>query len=84
MIISEVNKVNGERKEVIPPDDVEVESIDMQENIYRKYEQSNVDNSPLVHPRMTTKEGGQLISTCGEGQGKYIQGKSKEELVVII
>jgi len=71
IIISHLDKVHGER-EVIPPDDI-VESIDIQEEIHKEYGQSGVDKNPLVHPCLTSREGGkQIIPTCGKGQGEDI------------
>lgn len=88
MIINELDKVHGDRKEVIPPNDVAdsctIKSIDIQEDVHEEYKQSCVDNSPPVHPCLTTREGEQqIVPTCGKGQKEDFQRDSSEELVLI-
>ena len=53
------------------------------EDIHKEYGQSGIDNSPPVHPCLTTREDGQLILTCEEVQDEYTQGESNEEPVVM-
>ena len=82
-MINQLEKVHDERKEVIPFDDVVVESINTPEDIHKEYGKSGINNSPPVHPCWTTKDDGKLILTSKEVQEEYTQGESNEELAVI-
>ena len=81
-LISQLEKLHDERKDAIPPDDVVVESINTMEDIHKEYGQSGIDNSPPVHPCLTTKKDGQLILTCEEVHDEYTQGESNEERIM--
>jgi len=76
MIISQLDKVCGERKEVILPnnmvDSCRTKSIDLQEEIHEEYEESSVERSP-IHPCLTAREcEQQIVPTVGEGQREEI------------
>ena len=74
-MISQLDKVHDESKEVIPLDDVVVESINTPEDIHKEYGKLGIKNIPPVHACWTTKEDGQLILTCKEVQDEYTQGE---------
>ena len=81
-MINQIYKLHDERKEVFPLDDVVVEPINTLEDIHKEYGKSGIDNTPPVHPCLTTREEGQLILTCEEVQDEYTEGESNEERIM--